>query len=129
VRWGFLFPGLSTENKEKNTVRFGKITKINLREAWPNEFWDFTPWAAKNINALGEASGMDLEMKHKEAAVGSFSLDLLVKDLGKGMTVVIENYLQVGARPSKRSYYLFSPLFTLSFFIMPLVPQGGNHEI
>lgn len=72
-------------------MRFGKITKLNPRDIWPKEAENFTPWLANNISALGEALGMELELKGTEAAVGDFSLDLLAEDLGSGHTVVIEN--------------------------------------
>ena len=74
-------------------MQFGKIKKINPRDIWPKESKDFTPWLADNIGALGEALGMELELKDTEAAVGDFSLDLLAKDLGSGHTVIIENQL------------------------------------
>lgn len=74
-------------------MKFGKITKLNLREIWPKEASDFTPWLADNLNTLGETLGMELELKGKEAAVGDFSLDLLARDLGTGRTVIIENQL------------------------------------
>jgi hypothetical protein len=70
---------------------FGEIKPVNVRESWPNEARDFTPWLADHIDLLGGALGMDLEVTTCEADVGDFSLDLLAKDLGSGRPVVIEN--------------------------------------
>ena len=74
-------------------VEFGKLRKIPLREKWNHEASDFTPWLESNIQMLGDALGMDLEVVDREASVGDFSLDLLTKDLGSSRTVIIENQL------------------------------------
>ena len=71
----------------------GKIEKVDLREVWPHEASDFTPWLARHLHLLGEELGLDLELQDEEAAVGSFSLDLLARETGTNRQVVIENQL------------------------------------
>ena len=70
---------------------FGELRRIPLREIWQHEANDFTPWLAENIEALGAALNLDLELTGREASVGDFSLDLLAKDLNSSRTVIIEN--------------------------------------
>ena len=74
-------------------MNLGNIQQVSLREVWPNEARDFTPWLAENIDKLGNALGMDLEVQSAEAPVGSFSLDILAWDSGRGRPVIIENQL------------------------------------
>ena len=77
------------------TPSLAKIERVDLREAWPNEARDFTPWLAENIAELGEALGMDLELQETEASVGGYSLDVLATDLNSSRPVIIENQLDV----------------------------------
>ncbi len=76
------------------TPNLAKIERVDLREAWPNEAQDFTPWLAENIAELGEALGMDLELQQTEAAVGGYSLDVLATDQNQNRPVIIENQLE-----------------------------------
>lgn len=70
-----------------------RIEKVDLREAWPHEASDFTPWLAEHISELGDALGLQLELQSQEAPVGMFSLDLLAHESGSNRTVIIENQL------------------------------------
>ena len=72
---------------------FGTLGNPDLTEAWPNEARDFTPWLAANLDMLGDALGIDLELDSQEAAVGAFSLDILARDVTRNQPVVIENQL------------------------------------
>jgi hypothetical protein len=54
----------------------------------------FTPWLLSNAQHLGEALGMELELTGAEHPVGSFSLDLIGRDLSTGERVIVENQLE-----------------------------------
>ena len=48
-----------------------RIERVELREVWPHEAGDFTPWLASNIDALGEALGLELEVQDRFQNAGS----------------------------------------------------------
>ena len=73
--------------------KFGELKRLQPRETWPNEARDFTPWIAEHIEELGAALGMEFELIKREAAVGSFSLDILATEVGSNRFVVVENQL------------------------------------
>ena len=66
----------------------------DLRSVWEHEAADFTPWLAENIERLSNALGMGLEVEAQEAPVGSYSLDILARDVENNRQVVIENQLE-----------------------------------
>lgn len=70
------------------------IQNVDLREVWPNETTDFTPWLAENISKLGNTLGLELELRATEVPVGPYWLDILAHDLGSDRPVVIENQLE-----------------------------------
>ncbi len=74
----------------------GKLVKEDPRNYWKNEASDFTPWLAteENMALLSEAIGVDLIIEETESAVGNFSLDILAKEDGTGIQVIIENQLE-----------------------------------
>lgn len=72
-------------------MEFGELKPVEIRKVWPHEALSFTPWLQANIQQLGTALGLELEIVAREAPVGAFSLDLLGKDLGTGKAVIIEN--------------------------------------
>ncbi len=77
-------------------MKLGKLEKLDLRDYWKKEDKDFTPWLAQpdNIELLGEAIGIELELQGKEESVGPFSADILCKDTLNDHYVLIENQLE-----------------------------------
>lgn len=71
-------------------TRFGRLVKVAARAGWVHEAHDFTPWLAENLDLLGAAVGLSLELRNREHPVGRYSLDLLLED-AQERAVIVEN--------------------------------------
>ena len=72
-------------------IEIGSFTSVPIKNIWPMENKDFTPWLAANISRLGEALSIELrEPAQTEVAVGPFKLDVLAED-EEGRKIAIEN--------------------------------------
>ena len=69
----------------------GILSALKVREVWPDEAKDFTPWLAGKADLLGEALGMDLVHRETEAGVGRYSADLVFHEESTQKIVVVEN--------------------------------------
>ena len=76
------------------TAAFGRLEDLPPRDAWGHEAHAFTPWLAENIDRLGEAVGMELELTGQEVRVERFAADILARDPTDGSAVLIENQLE-----------------------------------
>ncbi len=88
-------------------MAIGKTRRLPLRDVWPKEDADFTPWLADNLDELTEKLGFEMSDPETEQAAGSFSVDIKARD-GDGGVVIIEN--QYG----KSDHDHFGKLFTYS---------------
>ncbi len=70
------------------------IELLDVRSKWEHEALNFTPWLARNLGLLSEATGLKLELVQEEAAVGPFSCDILARVTGSEVMVAIENQLE-----------------------------------
>ena len=75
-------------------VEVASLDEVPLREVWPDEARDFTPWLAQHPDHLGKALQMDLELEGDEVAVGPFSADVVFRDANTGHRLVVENLLE-----------------------------------
>ena len=80
----------------KRIGELGRLESIDLREYWPDEAVDFTPWLTKeeNLSVLADTLNMELEFEAQEKDVGRFQADILCKNTEDGSWVLIENQLE-----------------------------------
>jgi len=72
-----------------------KLKTVNLREVWPHEAHNFTPWLAENIDQLGEAVGLRLKDVEIEKTLGDMGrVDIFAKQEETDEIVVIENQIE-----------------------------------
>ena len=73
------------------------ITKVDIREVWPGEARDFTPWMADNLDVIGDQLGIaELTLDSIEVPIpGGRALDVLAID-SDGERWAIENQYGVG---------------------------------
>jgi hypothetical protein len=84
------------ESTSQNVPSLGRLLQVGLREIWPGEAIQFTPWLAlpENLGLLGSTLGLQLIAERTEAAVGGFSADILARNAADNSVVVIENQLE-----------------------------------
>ena len=75
-------------------TEIGRLTEVDIRQVWNSEAHDFTPWLLDNADVLGDALGMELDLREAEHSVGDFSLDLIGEEVNTGDKVIIENQLE-----------------------------------
>ena len=73
---------------------FDRSRRVQLRDIWPHEARDFTPWLAENLVFLAEALDMDLELEATEKRVGDFRADIVCRNRADNSRVIIENQLE-----------------------------------
>lgn len=72
----------------------GELEDVDLRDVWPDESKDFTPWMASNLSLLNKTLGLALEFEAVEKSVGRFRADIVCLNTRDGSRLVIENQLE-----------------------------------
>src|SRR4051812_17051797 len=76
-------------------IPLGTFETVELRDAWPAEDVNFTPWLAQpaHIKLLGDALDIELEVEATEHFVGPFRADILAREIESETEhrVIIEN--------------------------------------
>ena len=72
-------------------ANISKITRISIREEFPNESHNFTPWLKENLHYIGEKLHLSFTGEvETEVEVGKYRCDVLAHTID-GRRVVIEN--------------------------------------
>jgi hypothetical protein len=73
----------------------GTLEPVPLKQFWPDEAKDFTPWLAKeeSLELLSATLGMELELEGIEMFVGPYKADIVAHDATSDTRVIIENQL------------------------------------
>ena len=77
----------------ESDMDFSELRDIELREAWPNENADFTPWLEDNLQRLSRVIGIAIEPDDSQVSVDGFTADVLAVFPVNGSRVVVENQL------------------------------------
>ena len=75
----------------------GRLERVELRDVWPNEAADFTPWLTEeeNLSILAETLNMELELEGREVRLGFGGIvDLLCRNSENDSRVMIENQVK-----------------------------------
>jgi hypothetical protein len=86
--------------KMNSIIPLGTFERVPLRDAWPAEDENFTPWLAQAdaISILGEALNLGLEVEAVEHWVGPFKADILARVVDdpddRDHRVIIENQFE-----------------------------------
>ena len=62
----------------------GKLQRVELRDVWPHEEYDFSAWLAEdeNLEFLSDSIGIDISLIEKESKIGGASVVTRL-DIGK----------------------------------------------
>ena len=78
-------------------INLGKLKEIkDVRNIWPHEALDFTPWLVEedNLALLANAVGLEITINETESSVGDFNVDIYATETGTDRKIIIENQLE-----------------------------------
>lgn len=60
-------------------LEIGTIETVAIRDVWPKEDADFTPWLRSHIDELDKVLGLGLTNARSEVGAGDFSIDIVAE--------------------------------------------------
>jgi hypothetical protein len=77
-------------------MTLGKLKKVDLKNEWKHEAYDFSKWLAQqeNLDMLSDEIGIGIQLIEREASVGKFNVDILAQEENSERKIIIENQLE-----------------------------------
>ena len=79
--------------KTRPLAEVAEIERLDLRDVFPREDYDFTPWLCEpgNLDRLSRALGFDLEFVSTETRSSTYRTDIIARNASDSSRVIIEN--------------------------------------
>lgn len=114
---------------------FGKLVKEEkIREIWPDEAKDFTPWLAEqeNLKLLLEEVGEDVggieEIIPEDNSQGEFKADIVIKRFDSDTPIIIENQLETSDTRHLGQLIVYASGFNASSVIWVVKDIKEEHQ-
>ncbi len=109
-------------------ITLSNLSKKNLREVWPHEATDFTPWLAENLALLGDELNINLEGVVTELSAGKYSADIVADVTGNGGKAIIENQLESTDHKHLGQIITYASAFDAKFILWVVADYNEEHK-
>lgn len=111
-------------------MQIGRLTKVNIKELWRHEQYDFSNWLSKeeNIELLNDILGLTLVDVKKEVNVGAYRCDIVAKDETSDTIIVIENQLEASDHDHLGKIITYASGLSADFIVWIVKEARSEHR-
>lgn len=111
-------------------MQIGRLTKVNIKELWRHEQYDFSNWLSKeeNIELLNDILGLTLIDVKKEVNVGAYRCDIVAKDETSDTVIVIENQLEASDHDHLGKIITYASGLSADFIVWIVKEARSEHR-
>lgn len=111
-------------------MQIGRLIKVNIKELWRHEQYDFSNWLSKeeNIELLNDILGLTLIDVKKEVNVGAYRCDIVAKDETSDTVIVIENQLEASDHDHLGKIITYASGLSADFIVWIVKEARSEHR-
>lgn len=111
-------------------TQLAKISKVNPRDVWAHEAYDFTKWLAaeENIALLSDELQIQFENVRIESAAGRYFVDIVADASDNGGKVIIENQLETTNHRHLGQLITYASAFDAKFILWVVTDFNEEHK-